>query len=150
MNIYKKVLVPLDGSEFSECTLGHVNEIAKGFKVQDVVLLWVMEPLHQVAAMGEDWRRDAEAKAQIEAKNYLTKIADDLKKDGLAVETVVSSGQPAEVILDYVKQNQVDLIIMSTHGRSGVSRWFLGSVTDRVVSHSAAPVLVVSPSGCRV
>ena len=148
--MYKKILAPLDGSEFSECALGHVRAIATGCQVPDVLLLRVMEPIPKVAGMGEDWRRDIEAMAQVEANGHLTKIADDLKKDGLAVKAVVGSGHPAEVILDYAKQNQVDLIIMSTHGRSGVLRWVLGSVTDRIVSHSVAPVLVVSPAGCRV
>ena len=66
------------------------------------------------------------------------------------VQPVVIQGKVAEGILDYVVKNQVDLIMMSTHGRSGPSRWALGSVADRVIRHSLIPVLIVSPKGCRI
>ena len=148
--MYKKILAPLDGSEFSECSLEHVRTVATGCQVPEVILLRVVEPVRETYELGEDWRRDVEGKAQAEAKDYLAKVADDLKKGGVAAETTVVSGQPAEVILDYAKQNQVELIIMSTHGRSGVSRWAFGSVADRVLRHSAVPVLIVAPAICRV
>ena len=148
--MYKKMLVPLDGSDFSECTLEHAKAIAVGCHVPIVVLLRVMEPLHEVYELDESWKRDAEAKAKDDAKDYRAKIADSMVKEGLVAEPVILAGKPDEVILDYIAKNYVDLIIMSTHGRSGVSRWVFGSVTDRVLSHSAAPVLVVSPVGCRV
>ena len=77
-------------------------------------------------------------------------MADDLNKDGVAAETAVVSGKPAEAILDYAKQNQVELIIMSTHGRSGVGRWAFGSVADRILRYSVAPVLLIPPAGCRI
>lgn len=147
--MYKKILAPLDGSEFSECSLEHVRAVATGCQVPEVVLLRVVEPIRQTYELGEDWRRDAEGKGQAEAKDYLAKVADDLKKGGVAAETAVVLGQPAEAILDYAKQNQVELIIMSTHGRSGVSRWAFGSVADRVLRHSVAPVLIVAPAPCR-
>jgi len=126
--MYKKMLAPFDGSEFSECTLEHVRAVATGCQVPEVILLRVVEPVRQTYELGEDWHRDVERKAQTEAKDYLAKVADDLKKGGVAAETAVVSGQPAEVILDYAKQNQVELIIMSTHGRSGVSAYPAGRI----------------------
>jgi len=151
--MYKKILVPLDGSEFSECSLEHVRAVAAGCRVPKVVLLRVVEPLPGVYELGEEWRRNTEAKLQVEAKDYLSKVANnlkgDLKKGSVAIETVVVKGNPAYEILEYSKKNQIDLIIMSTHGRSGVSRWVMGSVADRVLRHSLAPVLIVSPAGCR-
>jgi len=150
--MYKKMLVPLDGSEFSECVLDHVRAIAKGCQVPEVVLLGVAEPLtHQVYYMIgmedrlEDWQKENEKYIG----SYLSRAAAELRKDDIPVQTVVVSGRPAEAILDYANKNQVDLIVMSTHGRSGVSRWVLGSVTDRVVRNSTAPVLTITPRECR-
>lgn len=150
--MYKKMLVPLDGSEFSECVLDHVRAIAIGCQVPEVVLLGVAEPVtRQVYYMVgiEDQLGDMQKQTEKYVESYLSKSADSLKKDDIAAQTAVVSGRPAEEILDYANKNQVDLIIMSTHGRSGLSRWVLGSVTDRVVRHSTAPVLTVAPTGCR-
>jgi nucleotide-binding universal stress UspA family protein len=150
--MYKKMLVPLDGSEFSECVLDHVRAIAKGCQVPEVVLLGAAEPVtHQVYYMigMENRLDDMQKETEKYVEGYLSKAADVLKKDDIAAKTVVVSGRPAEEILDYVNKNQVDLIVMSTHGRSGVSRWVLGSVTDRVVRSSKAPVLTITPRECR-
>ena len=151
--MYKKILAPLDGSQLAECTLAHTRAVAKGCQVPKVILLRVIEPIPQGGDIGievsEDWRRNAEKGAKAAAKDYLSKVADNLNKDGIAAETAVVSGMAADQILDYAKKNQVDLIVMSSHGRSGISRWVLGSVADRVLRHSAAPVLLISPAGCR-
>ena len=148
--MYKRILAPLDGSQLSECTLEHVKAIATGCQVPEVILLWIIEPPTQIAEAPEEFIRDAGKRALDYAKDYLSKVADSLKKENIATRTVVLGGRPADEILDYAKKNNVDLVIMSTHGRSGVSRWAFGSVTDRVVRHSIAPVLVASPEGCRV
>jgi len=147
--MYKKILVPLDGSKFSECILEHVKAIATGCDVPQVVLLWVIEPIRHVYEMGEEWRRNSEKNAEAAATEYLSQVAAGLQEEDIAAETTVVRGQAAEEILDYVKNNQVDLVMMSTHGRSGISRWFLGSVAERVVRHCVAPVLVASPAACR-
>jgi len=146
---YKRILVPLDGSELSECILEHVKVIATGCSVPEVILLRVTEPIKHLYEMGEDWHRDAEKRTEVAATEYLSQVAADLKQEGIAAETTVIRGQAAEEILDYVKNNQVGLVMMSTHGSSGVSRWLVGSVADRVVRHSVAPVLAASPSACR-
>lgn len=148
--MYTRILVPLDGSDFSECTLGHVRAIATSCNVPEVVLLRVLEPFQGVYEMSEPWISEMQDKAQAVAEDYLSKLTDNLKKEGIAAEGVVVRGRAAEEILEYAKNNQVDLIIMSTHGRSGVSRWFIGSVADRVVRHCVAPVLLASPSSCRL
>jgi len=140
--MYKKILVPLDGSELAECTLNHVRAIAAGCQVPEVVLLMVMEPIpSQVyAEVPEDTIREAEKRNRTGAEDYLSKLAHDLKKDGIATKSVLVLGRAADEILDYVNKNQVDLIVMSTHGRSGISRWVWGSVADRVLHHSRVPV----------
>ena len=151
--MYKKMLVPVDGSEFSACVLPHVEAIAVGCRVPEVILLIAVEPL-LIAFTGEgsmsgDVSRDVEKRGLEYAKDYLAKVADKLKKGGIAAQTVVVKGRAADEILNYADKNGVDLIIMSTHGRSGVTRWVLGSVADRVVRRSTVPVLAVSPPGCK-
>jgi nucleotide-binding universal stress UspA family protein len=148
--MYQKILAPLDGSEFSECALGHVRAVATGCQVPELVLLRVIEPIRQAFSLSEDLLREIKAEAQASSEEYVAKVADDLKKVNIVAKTVITSGDPAETILDYAKQNQVDLIIMSTHGRSGITRWTFGSVADRVLRHSIAPVLLASPAACRV
>jgi nucleotide-binding universal stress UspA family protein len=151
--MYKKILAPLDGSELSECTLEHLKAVATGCQVPEVVLLRVVEPLPQVyddGGLSPEWHKEAQKKAGEFATDYLAKVAASLKKEGIAAETASVSGRAADAILNYAKEHQVDLVVMSTHGRSGVSRWVLGSVADRVVRHSPVPVLTVPPAGCRI
>ena len=155
--MYSKVLIPLDGFGLAECILDHVRTIVTGCQVSEVVLLTVVE-VYEKGLPSTTWggvisaEQGAElaAKSIAKAKNYLTQVADRLKEEGMFVQPVVIQGRVAEGILDYAVRNQVDLIMMSTHGRSGPSRWALGSVADRVIRHSLIPVLIVSPKGCRI
>ncbi len=153
--MYKKILVPVDGSSFSECIFDHVKTIATGCNVPEVTLLRVVEATRPDTILDfgasdviENYRPSLRAEA--EAKDYLDKVSASLKEDGVAAKTVLVSGMPAEEILSYANNNQVDLIIMSTHGRSGVTSWAFGSVADRVIRHSMVPVIIASPKGCRV
>ena len=151
--MYSKILVPLDGSENSECILEHVRTIATGCRVPDVVLLRVVEPFpayYMDYRISEEFIRQSQEAAKADAKQYLAKTAGKMTKEGVSVSTAVIEGRAADAILDYASKNGVDLIIMATHGRTGVSRWALGSVTDKVVRTSSAPVMVVPPAGCRV
>ena len=152
--MYQKVLVPLDGSKLAECVVEHVKSIASGCQVPNVVLLRIVEPIalhgHLPREMAEGAYRDARETAEVQAKNYLNEMAERLKGEGIAVETDIADGLPADEILRYAEDKGVDLIIMSTHGKSGVSRWFSGSVAEKVVSQSFIPVLVVTPPGCRI
>ncbi len=83
-----------------------------------------------------------------EADRYLDRVQRSLIKKGLDVETAVLLGNPAEAIVAYATKNEVDLIIMASHGRSGISRWASGSTTDRVFRSSCVPVLMVRAPGC--
>jgi nucleotide-binding universal stress UspA family protein len=155
MEMYKKILAPLDGSELSECSLEHVRAIATGCNVPEVILLRVVEPLSSstIAALAEAGGKiitEVENDAKAEAKDYISRMVQKLNKEGMAVTGDIVYGGAAEEILDYTKKNQIDLIIMSTHGRSGVSRWAFGSVADKVMRHSTVPVLIASPPGCRI
>lgn len=161
--MYKRILGPLDGSKLAECCLEHIKAIAIGCKVTEVVLITAveepspafMESAGQKAIAEYAEQREKEV-AEIEkrAQNYLDTVASNLRKDGISVQiatirTTITNGV-ADGILDYAQSNKVDLIIMSTHGRSGISRWAFGSVADKVVRLAKVPVLTIAPAGCRV
>jgi nucleotide-binding universal stress UspA family protein len=148
--MYQKILAPLDGSELAERALEHIKIVTEGSRASKVVLLQVIPwPAHPAHTLSDELIRSEGEKAEAGARDYLTRVADSLKADGIAVETDIVHGGPAEEILDYATQNKVDLIVMSTHGRSGVSRWVFGSVAERVLRHSATPVLVIPSFGSR-
>jgi nucleotide-binding universal stress UspA family protein len=145
--MYRKILVPLDGSKTAECVFGHVIDIAKGCSVPEVALLFVVEPLP--AGIYQN-RQEVNDKLLAWAKHYMSDVVNLLGVDGVIAKPVIIEGKPAETILQYAEKNGIDLIIMSTHGRSGPSRWAFGSVTDKVVRSSPTPVLLIAPEGCRV
>ena len=151
--MYKKILVPLDGSKFAESSLEHVKAIAKGCGVPEVVLFGSVEIVAQAAGMSDflsgDYGIQAEKQTLDWLKGYLVKKADILGNEGITVKTAVARGSAANEILDYAKKNGIDLIIMTTHGSSGLVRWALGSVADRVVRYAECPVLTISPRGLR-
>ena len=166
--MYKKILVPLDGSKLSECSLDELKTIALGCHVPEVVLLAVIEgeetgiPFIAGAASGMALPSDAaEIKSERQAflkildqavaaaGEYLKRVSDILSKEGLSVTTKVLRGKPAESILDYANKNGIDLVIMSTHGH-GAAPWDVGKVADRIIRYSNIPVVVASPPGCRV
>jgi nucleotide-binding universal stress UspA family protein len=149
--MYKKVLVPLDGSPFSECVLEHVQIMAAGCKIPDVKLVFVIESVNPgMYEVPGEFIEDMQKAAVAAAEEYLKKTADKLIAQGVAATWVVLRGIVSEAILDYAKTNEIDLVIMSTHGRSGVARWAMGSVADRVARQATVPVMLVSPPGCRI
>ena len=141
----------MDGSELSECSLPHIKAIAGGCNVSEVILLRVIEPFHQTGWESYDSEEVTKMReaTKLAIQEYLIKIADSLNSEGINARTVIIEGMPAHEILEYVSKNNIDLIIMSTHGSSGVIRWTMGSVTDKVLHHSQAPVLIIAPKACR-
>lgn len=155
--MYKKVLVPLDGSELAECVLPHVETIARGCGTQSVVFLRVVEPFIYMMASGwenggsffsgdEIERINSENRAA--AKRYLDQLLSRTKYDGVNVQSAIITGKAADSIAEYATKNGVDLITIATHGRSGISRWVWGSVADRVLRSAGVPVLMVRAPGC--
>lgn len=150
--MYKKILVPLDGSQLAECVLAHAANITTGSKVEEVTLMRVVEPVYIPSSA--EWAPSPEQIAQAETQNvkeaedYLAQVVHHLENNATKVKTEVIKGRAAESIADYAKNNQIDLIIIATHGRSGVSRWVWGSVADKILRASSIPVLVVRPPGC--
>jgi nucleotide-binding universal stress UspA family protein len=144
--MYQKMLVPLDGSELAECVLPHVKAIASGCQVKDVVLLRVVEPLPPGTPPAVNF--EVVEKAGVKAaQEYLGRTKARLAKEGLSVKTEVLIGRPAETIIDFAQRNNVDLIALATHGRSGIRRWVFGSVADRVVRSCSVPIVLIRPKG---
>ncbi len=150
--MYQKILVPLDGSELAECVLSHVEAMAGGCKVKDVVLVRVVEPFRQPS--GSDYAFRPEEVARIDAQSmagadqYLKQVKAKMKLSGFTVATEILRGSPASELADYSAKDGVDLIVIATHGRSGVSRWVWGSVADRILRSACVPVLMVRAPGC--
>jgi nucleotide-binding universal stress UspA family protein len=151
--MYRRILVPLDGSELAERALKHAETVIGENPTATLVLVRVTEPLlpaSYILTGGADVWMDVEKRGMKEATDYLAKVAARLKDEGITkVKTVVLEGQPDDQILNYLEHRRVDLVVMSTHGQSGLSRWLAGSVTERVMRHSRVPVLTVPPPGSR-
>jgi nucleotide-binding universal stress UspA family protein len=153
--MYKKILVPLDGSKLAECALPHAEELAKCCDTEKVILVSVTERIQGYSALADSnqptGRRivpEAVGKKEKQAQRYLGRIAKAMEAKGIKVDTEVLLGDPAGEIVIYAKHPGCDLIVMSSHGRSGISRWTQGSVTDRVFRGSPVPVLMVRAPGC--
>lgn len=149
--MYQKVLVPLDGSSLAECVLPHVQAISKGCGV-DVTLVRVVEPLHMLRGLESDIspeeRRRIEQDSMKVARDYLEGIKAELEKEGLNVRTEVLFGKVTDELARYGEKGDFGLIIVASHGRSGVSRWVWGSVADRVLRSACVPVMIVRAPGC--
>lgn len=139
------MIVPLDGSELAESVLPHVVELAKAFNSK--VTLLRSYSLKQMVYRFDDYTPDLdELKHELkwEAMSYLDDKVSQLKSEGLAhVFPFVTEGDAAQTIIELAKGAPNSWITMCTHGRSGVKRWVLGSITEKVVRHSGNPVLVI-------
>jgi nucleotide-binding universal stress UspA family protein len=151
--MYKKILVPLDGSELAECVLPHVEVITGSGGVKNVTFLRVVKPFYPVGDYMGDYISAVDVvsinkEAVEDAESYLKQITEKVKYPGVKVGWEVVRGNEAESIIEYAKENEIDLIIIATHGRSGVSRWVMGSVADRVMRSACVPLLMVRAPGC--
>jgi nucleotide-binding universal stress UspA family protein len=153
--MYKKIMVPLDGSELAECVLPQVEAIATGCQVNTVVFVRIVEPLvlpqgEAHIILDEDKQQKLESEMEIHAQRYLDQLVGKLKFGASMLETKVIFGPAAESLANYAEKNEVDLIVIATHGRSGVSRWVWGSVADRILRAACVPVLMVRAPGCSI
>ena len=151
--MYKKILVPLDGSELAECVLPHVEAVAKGSQVSKVVFIRVLEPFEPPGATEFSFAPEniGERNLQIrqaDAETYFQTVKEKIQLPGIDTEWKIETGKVPETISEFALHQEVDLIVISTHGRSGVSRWVWGSVAERVLRSSCVPVLMVRAPGC--
>jgi nucleotide-binding universal stress UspA family protein len=145
--LIKKILVPLDGSGIGQAALDMVAYLAPALGAE-VVLIQVVEPVRympSIDGLGAYTLPINDAEIEEEATGFLNRRAAELREKGISVSTVVKTGAATELINDYAAENGVDLIAMSTHGLSGLSRWVFGSVTEKIVQYGTLPVLVVRP-----
>jgi nucleotide-binding universal stress UspA family protein len=169
--MFKKVLVPLDGSELAETVLPYVEDLGKRCTAEVILLQVVatppsratviyqpprgdmpMAPLPEsaedvVIAQHPIYREREMESLRAEAERSLAGAKERLNKAGLEVRVEILFGRPAEKIIEYAVKEEVDLIAMATHGRSGFSRWVFGSVAEKVLRAIALPILLIRPPG---
>jgi nucleotide-binding universal stress UspA family protein len=169
--VFKKVLVPLDGSELAEAVLPYVEDLGKRCAAEIILLQVVatppdrttaiyqpprgdmpMQPLPDsaddvVIAQHPIYREQEMASLRAEAERSLVGAKERLSEAGLKARVEVLFGRPAEKIVEYALKEKVDLIAMATHGRSGFGRWVFGSVAEKVLRAVALPILLIRPPG---
>ncbi|MBM4349139.1 MAG: universal stress protein [Deltaproteobacteria bacterium] len=145
--MYKKILIPLDGSELAKKAIGQAEKLAQTFG-SEIILFQVVPfmPIYGSPELVTPLIIDEKQKES--AEKYLQSQAEELKQKGLKVSSAVKTGQQVAVeIIDFAKENGVDLIIMSTHGRSGITRWVLGSTALKLLTRAETPILLLRSKG---
>ena len=138
MERYERILVPLDGSTCAENILPTVEKLATDFKAA----ISLLRVVYAHTFPGVD-PTEAEVKVVREAEEYLRGLEERFKTKGFKVDCHVRYGDDAEEILDHAAQKDISLIAMSSHGRSGVKRFLLGSVAEKLLRHSPKPIFLV-------
>lgn len=144
--MYKKILVPLDGSDRAEAILPHVEEMAKRFGSQ-IVFMRVVEgdyfvPGYQEVVDISGYEQEyARRKSEVEA--YLEGIKQRLSERGVSNKPVISYDSVVQSILNTAEAEEVDLIALASHGRSGLARAFYGSVASGVLNRIDRPLLII-------
>ncbi len=146
----KKALVPLDGSRESEAVIPYVEELASGLEAE-VVLLHVTAPAYPVYIMPTEPVQIPFSEEEVQllrskAEAYLEDVGSALKGKGINTKLEVRFGGSADEIIKVADEVGADLVAMSTHGRSGISRWAFGSTADRVLHAGNTPILLVRAS----
>lgn len=144
---YQKIVVPLDGSGWSQRAVPHAVDIARANKAE-LILLHVFRPpaaefTDQLALAGQEGQIQQMREAM---KQYLIGVRTELRNEDISVRTQVIEGLSVPAIIcDYVNEEGVDLVVMSSHGRSGLARFLLGSVAGKVMEGVKVPVLLIHP-----
>jgi nucleotide-binding universal stress UspA family protein len=139
--MYGHIMLPLDGSPLAEQALPHAVALARTCAAGLDFVAVVPLPDPEAAGAPEaqpDWGSEA-----AQQKAYLNGLVAQAGADGLRASSQLLRGDVAETILRHVEEAGVDLIVMCTHGRSGLGRWVYGSIADRVLRHAPVPVLLV-------
>ena len=141
--MYKKILVPLDGSELAKKALDEAEKLAKCFGAE--MMLFQVVPFMPIYGSPElVTPLIVDEKHKEAAEKYLANLAEELKKKGLRVTVMVRTGQQVAMeIIDFAKESGADLIVMCTHGRSGITRWMLGSVALKLLTRGETPILLI-------
>ncbi len=145
--MYKKILVPLDGSELAKRALDETEKLANCFGAE--IVLFEVVPFMPIYGSPElVTPLIVDEKQKEAAEKYLVNLSEELKKKGFKATAVVRTGQQVAVeIIDFANESAADLIVMCTHGRSGISRWVLGSVALKVLTRAETPILLIRSKG---
>jgi nucleotide-binding universal stress UspA family protein len=142
--MYDAILVPTDGSDAGDRAVEHAIDLATSFDATVHALYVIDAALYSSLEAGVDAVITAlESEGQVAVDD----VADQCRTAGLDVETAVVVGTVHRSIRSYVEENDIDLVVMGTHGRQGIERFLLGSVTERTVRTSPVPVLTVRAAG---
>ena len=144
---YRKILVPLDGSELAAEALAPARVLAEQYGAELILFRAVSNVQQNIEFTVErkikDWGGQHQARLVDEAGAALDILSEDLKIHGIEAHGVMGVGDPAEKIVDYVVDNSVDLVVMSTHGRTGLARWTYGSVARKVLDAVPCSIFLV-------
>jgi nucleotide-binding universal stress UspA family protein len=150
--MYKHIMVPLDGSKLAECVLPHLQSITKSCESGKVTFIRIVVPLHLHEGLEDripvEERRKIEGDSVKVAKEYLENVIKKTNLPNITAKSAVSQGQVNEKLLEFAEGNAVDLIMFSTHGRSGINRWVWGSTADKLLRSVCVPVIMVRAPGC--
>ena len=140
--MYKTILLPLDGSPLAEKALAHAVALAELFQ-SNLILLKVIVPLGNNLNLPPGAVKRAEAATRELANEYLDRVAVRIQDRGFPITSVTVVGRPHEKIVHFAEKELVDMVVMCTRGQSGISRWLMGSVADRVARSVKVPVLLI-------
>ncbi len=144
MEMIKKILVPIDFSDYSKNALKYAAQFAQKFNAK-IFLIYVVEPMIYPAdfSMGQVAIPSTDIDLHARAEEELKKLAIEFIKSNLEVETMIRTGKPFVEINDTAKEKDVDLIIIATHGHTGVEHLLFGSTAEKVVRKAPCPVLTL-------
>jgi nucleotide-binding universal stress UspA family protein len=143
--VYKRILVPLDGSPLSEAVLPHAQALAQAEGAEILILRVAVNPSAEFSFSDPALASELIQEMEAETQTYLKDLCSKLESTGIRTAYLMRKGPIAETILEVAGNMQADMIAMSTHGRSGLQRWLIGSIADRIVHHSSVPVLLIRP-----
>jgi nucleotide-binding universal stress UspA family protein len=146
--MYKKILVPLDGSKVAECALPHAESLAHAYN-STLLLVTVVQPpkiIGRTSVEIEAFRKAMDAQRD-EAESYLKGWKGELKKRNINVEIYIGTESVVSEIIETAENHEVDLVLIASHGRSGLERVFFGSVASGVLNRIERPLMVIHPSG---
>ena len=143
--MFKKILVPLDGSALAERAIDQVEKMAQGSVAEVLLLKVVPSPLRKIPEAGQVEESKAFAESVTRATAYLEKIATRLGAISVKSRILVPSGEPHSEILAAAHKEDVDCIVMSTHGGTALALALLGSTAEKVVYTTKRPVFLVKP-----
>ena len=144
-SMFNKILVPLDGSIFAEQALPSALELARGSGGSLILMRVSGHPNTRIYVEGTAVFSLPSDDSAAHCEAYLERMAGPIREQGIAVKTRVVDGMVADEILSEAATLGVEVIVMTSHGRSGFGRWLMGSVADRIMQYASVPVMIVRP-----